>query len=385
MEVRPRVREDENRACFLRLIDEYGPALRRLSNVYLERKADREDLFQEVAIALWQALPKFRGDASERTWLYRIAHNVAITASTKVNRRSRREDDLPESAPIPSPAPHAEQQLLQEEKRQLLERAIRSLPIVDREIILLHLEGLELFRDGTGKRAVRKRTRDQAVPHTSKTQRGNSEKGAQVMNGTDELRELWNTTPVPPVRREEVLATVQKRIKKFDRMIFMRNLRECAASLIVSAVFFWMALQIREPWQRAGAWILVVSGLFITFTLIRYGRSGKDPDAGSNLIDYISALMNRYDQQVRLLKNVKYWYLLPMYIGLVSLTIGKVLQESRAGAVKWPVLAMPIVYTVLFAWIWWLNEVRAVERLQRCNEKLLRMTDETQAADGGGR
>lgn len=141
-EVQPMVREDQKRAFFLRLIDEYGPALRRLSKAYVERNADREDLFQEIAIALWQALPKFRGDSSERTWLYRIAHNVAITASTNVHRRSRRENDLAAVPGIPSPAPHAEQQLLQEEKRQLLEGAIRNLAIVDRQVILLHLEGL---------------------------------------------------------------------------------------------------------------------------------------------------------------------------------------------------------------------------------------------------
>jgi hypothetical protein len=202
------------------------------------------------------------------------------------------------------------------------------------------------------------------------------------MNETDELAELWKSTPVAPVRSEEVLTAVQGRIKKFDRMIFMRNLRECAASLIVSGVFLWMALGIREPWQRAGSWILVVSGLFIAFTLIRYGRSGKDPDAGSSLNDYVSALMNRYDRQIRLLKNVKYWYLLPMYAGLASLTIGKILEESRVGAVKWAVLAMPFVYTSLCAWVWWLNEVRAVGKLQRCKEKLLRMKDETLGTDG---
>lgn len=205
------------------------------------------------------------------------------------------------------------------------------------------------------------------------------------MNGTDELSELWKSTPVPPVRSEEVLTMVQNRLRKFDRMIYMRNLRESAASLFVSGVFFWMALDIREPWQRAGSWILVVSGLFITFTLIRSGRTGRAPDAGGKLTDYVSALMNRYDRQIRLLKNVKYWYLLPMYAGLVSLTIGKVLEESRAGALKWPVLAMPVVYTALCAWVWWLNEVNAVGKLQRCKETLLRLTDESQATEGGTR
>lgn len=134
--------EDERRARFLQLIEQYGPALRRLAGAYLERAADREDLFQEIAVALWQALPGYRGEASERTWLYRIAHNVAITSSTKVKRRSRREDDLPMDAPLRSGAPDAEQQILRQEKRSLLESAIRGLAIVDREIVLLHLEGL---------------------------------------------------------------------------------------------------------------------------------------------------------------------------------------------------------------------------------------------------
>ena len=43
------------------------PALRRLAGAYMEQPADREDLFQEIAVALWQAIPRFRGESSERT------------------------------------------------------------------------------------------------------------------------------------------------------------------------------------------------------------------------------------------------------------------------------------------------------------------------------
>ncbi len=64
--------------------------MRRLAAVYVNDGRDREDLVQEIAVALWQAIPKFRGEASERTWLYRIAHNTAITASAKLWRRGRR-------------------------------------------------------------------------------------------------------------------------------------------------------------------------------------------------------------------------------------------------------------------------------------------------------
>jgi RNA polymerase sigma factor (sigma-70 family) len=57
--------------------------LQRLAGAYVDAREDREDLVQEIAAALWRALPNYRAESSERTWLYRIAHNVAITATVK--------------------------------------------------------------------------------------------------------------------------------------------------------------------------------------------------------------------------------------------------------------------------------------------------------------
>jgi RNA polymerase sigma factor (sigma-70 family) len=116
-------------------------ALRRLAAAYAEQEADREDLFQEIAVGLWQAIPKFRGDASERTWLYRIAHNIAISSSARLRRRSGTKEALPEEKDYPSSI-DGEQEILRSEKRVLLLQAARSLPAIDRQIVLLHLEGL---------------------------------------------------------------------------------------------------------------------------------------------------------------------------------------------------------------------------------------------------
>jgi len=71
--------------------------LRRLVHAYTRESGVQDDLFQEIALALWTALPQFRGDASERTWLYRVAHNTAIRFMTRQTRRSRVEQpgDLP--------------------------------------------------------------------------------------------------------------------------------------------------------------------------------------------------------------------------------------------------------------------------------------------------
>jgi RNA polymerase sigma-70 factor, ECF subfamily len=42
---------------------------------------DADDAVQDTLIRAWRALPKFRGDRSPRTWLYRIATNVCLTPS----------------------------------------------------------------------------------------------------------------------------------------------------------------------------------------------------------------------------------------------------------------------------------------------------------------
>jgi RNA polymerase sigma-70 factor (ECF subfamily) len=53
------------------VLGEYDGALRRLVAAY-ERDADlQRDLLQEIRLALWRALPSFRGQSSERTFIYR--------------------------------------------------------------------------------------------------------------------------------------------------------------------------------------------------------------------------------------------------------------------------------------------------------------------------
>ena len=93
-------------------------------------------------MGLWQTIPKFRGDASERAWLYRIAHNIAISSSPRLRRRSGKEEAMPEGMDYRSSI-DGEQEILRSEKRALLLQAIRSLTAIDRQIALLHVEGLD--------------------------------------------------------------------------------------------------------------------------------------------------------------------------------------------------------------------------------------------------
>ena len=123
---------------FDRLVAANGSALTRIASSYTNTLSDRDDLLQEIAMALWQALPKFRGECSERTFLFRIAHNRAITYLA----RSRSQPITGEEVEVHDPAPDPEAGLVREQSVERLRWAIHCLPVVYRQVITLSLEGL---------------------------------------------------------------------------------------------------------------------------------------------------------------------------------------------------------------------------------------------------
>ena len=114
-----------------------GPALSRVVASYAPPGADRDDLAQEVSAALVQSLPRFRGDASLKTFALRVAHNVCLRHSLR-RRRWRLDSDIDLVDPSASPESTAAQR--QRENHLLV--AIRRLPVGLRQVLTLALEDL---------------------------------------------------------------------------------------------------------------------------------------------------------------------------------------------------------------------------------------------------
>lgn len=127
---------------FDRILREYGPALSRLAFGYERVASARDELTQEIALALWQALPHFRGDCSERTFVYRIAHNRGLTHVCKRQPAHQSLDELPQLFEPIDPRPHPEQQAAISHQRDRLRSAIQSLPLAYRQVVMLMLEEL---------------------------------------------------------------------------------------------------------------------------------------------------------------------------------------------------------------------------------------------------
>lgn len=126
---------------FERINAEYAAPLARLARAHEADGSLQQDLLQDIQIAIWRSLSAFQGRCSLRTWVYRIAHNVAATHVLKNRRRqlhllsSIEEIDVADRTDLLS-------ELDQSQVIQRLDELIRRLKPLDRELIILHLEGV---------------------------------------------------------------------------------------------------------------------------------------------------------------------------------------------------------------------------------------------------
>lgn len=120
------------------ILHEHGAMLSRIISSYEADRALKDELMQEVALAIWQALPRFRGEGSVRAFLARICHNRCITHVSKAVKAPKSVDI---SAELESGGPGPEEQALKAQRREKLMIAMRRLPVGQRQVMTLALEG----------------------------------------------------------------------------------------------------------------------------------------------------------------------------------------------------------------------------------------------------
>lgn len=132
----------ESGPSFDEVIQREGAALARLAGSYERDPALREDLFQEICLAVWRALRSYRGDSSVRTFVFRIAHNRAVSHVVKRASQKAQSLDALESEPA-LPGRSAEEALDQTVRSERLLNAISRLPLGLRQPVIMALEGFK--------------------------------------------------------------------------------------------------------------------------------------------------------------------------------------------------------------------------------------------------
>ena len=133
----------------------------------------------------------------------------------------------------------------------------------------------------------------------------------------EDLKNLWKAQPAPAGASEPGLAArVREKTRKMDRTLFWRDSRELVACF---AVVLWMAIgyhHAEPPLQTAGRIVVVLSCVLIASILV-YTRFGHRPRVTgvASLRDHLAEERRKIAAQIKLLRSVLWWYLLPLLTG----------------------------------------------------------------------
>jgi RNA polymerase sigma-70 factor (ECF subfamily) len=135
--------ENTTEALYTEAIRQYGRDIARFVAGYERDSPARQELLQEVHLALWQSFAGFSHQCSLRTWVYRVAHNVGVS---HVQRSVRRLDLAVASLDDVEAQIDESADMGLTERRLDLERImalVHTLAGIDREVMLLYLEDLD--------------------------------------------------------------------------------------------------------------------------------------------------------------------------------------------------------------------------------------------------
>lgn len=126
---------------FEQIIAEHNGILYKIGRAYTNNPNDFDDLYQDMLVQVWQALPSFKQASKLSTWLYRVCLNTALLYQRQDKKQVKRSHSQDVLSQFPDDSAHSMQQVQQRESKiELLYECIYQLPRLDRAIILLHLE-----------------------------------------------------------------------------------------------------------------------------------------------------------------------------------------------------------------------------------------------------
>jgi RNA polymerase sigma-70 factor, ECF subfamily len=136
-----RVKQGDMRA-FDALYERYESRLFGFLHNQLRNRADAEDTFHEAFLAALKSREvKFERAGGFRTWLYRVARNLATNRMRSDRRGARAMSDVPRIEATPASTP-PDESLEEHEMEHALGRAIEKLPPALSEVFHLRTSGL---------------------------------------------------------------------------------------------------------------------------------------------------------------------------------------------------------------------------------------------------
>lgn len=190
----------------------------------------------------------------------------------------------------------------------------------------------------------------------------------------DELQKNWQEQKIPDLIQIDsaiLLRELQRNKQSFDVTIFWRDFREVAVALIliVCVVYDTIKTGDYKLLYIAGACVFII--LFLLIDRLRQSQLNPDPGPNAPLRQTAEYSLARVRHQIRLLKNVFWWYLLPIAAAIAIIYLDGIHWNPAELIAGLPHSAIiPVGGAILFTGIYFLNQLAVRYDLQPRRQEL---------------
>lgn len=168
---------------------------------------------------------------------------------------------------------------------------------------------------------------------------------------------------------------IDQEIHSLEEDVRRRDTLEITVCIVLIIIFLATFFFVQSTWMRVGCGTIVFSCIYICYKLktAQIEASKWDQSFDRPLDEHLLDELKQIRKQKKLLKNIAWWYIAPLTIGLVFLTIGS--DTSLYFKIIYPALLL-----ILGAVIWFWNQKTVQKKLDpiiRALEEALKMIDES--------
>ncbi|MBL8848274.1 MAG: hypothetical protein JNG89_01260 [Planctomycetaceae bacterium] len=199
----------------------------------------------------------------------------------------------------------------------------------------------------------------------------------------DEFQRIWQSQAGPALDSEKLAAALRRHDQAFTRMIFLRDVREIGVALVMIPVWIALGVATSSPWTW---WLEIPALLWVAGFMYadrRRQQSGA-PGPGAPLRAGLEHSVARVEHQIWLLRNILWWYLLPLGLPLVLYVVQVSFNAARqteaplwVNIVTGTLSAMVFMaFLVAIYWfIYWLNQYAVRKQLEPMRQQLQQTLD----------
>lgn len=187
-----------------------------------------------------------------------------------------------------------------------------------------------------------------------------------------DAQKLWNEQSSSMNLSADVVNEIIKESNSLGRIVWFRNIREWAATILIFGVFLWIALIPGTPtiWFLSAAFVALIPGIYLIGSQVQSHR--EQQQAARTNREHIEFTIQKYLRQENLLNGVMTWYLAPLFVSALLFVVGTALNipdftwQARAA-----LLVVQIGFClILFAAVAWLNFRVSKTKLRPRREEL---------------